>query len=132
MEKKSLRRFILATCRFLINYRRDCFVLFSAGTPFSFRSREAMISPVRSSAPSYVTYIWRDSLATGSVRLTPEVTIENCRKCTLSEARTIIESGTTGLRTWTASFVLAEYLTKQRSEGAPVSDQGLITQENTF
>jgi len=31
-------------------------------------------------------------------------------KITLLESRTTIESGTTGLRTWLASFVLAQYL----------------------
>ncbi|KAL5495056.1 hypothetical protein ACEPAI_518 [Sanghuangporus weigelae] len=68
-----------------------------------------VISVVQAPPPSYVTYIWRDT-PTGSAGAKPELSIEKCRKCTLFEARTIIESGTTGLRTWIASFVLADYL----------------------
>ncbi|KAJ7508581.1 hypothetical protein B0H11DRAFT_1848194 [Mycena galericulata] len=49
---------------------------------------------------SYVTHIWRpdkNSLAT-------------YQTTTLLESRTTIEGGTTGLRTWLASLVLAQYL----------------------
>lgn len=43
-------------------------------------------------APSYVTY-WA-----------------NGRRITLLESRMLTEAGTTGLRTWHASFVLADWL----------------------
>lgn len=59
--------------------------------------------------PSYVTYIWSD-LSHIKDGESAESMLNNSRRSTLFEARTTIESGTTGLRTWTASFILAEYL----------------------
>jgi predicted nicotinamide N-methyase len=53
---------------------------------------------------SYVTYYWKPSSSLGSADRSGHETI------TLLESRTTIESGTTGLRTWYASFVLASYL----------------------
>ncbi|EAU92324.2 hypothetical protein CC1G_00543 [Coprinopsis cinerea okayama7 len=50
---------------------------------------------------SFVTYFWKAPGLTSSERFL---------KTTLLESRNMIESGTTGLRTWTASFVLAQYL----------------------
>ncbi|KAL5519172.1 hypothetical protein ACEPAH_855 [Sanghuangporus vaninii] len=73
-----------------------------------------IISVARAPPPSYVTYIWGDT-QTRTAGAKPELNIESCRKCTLFEARTIIENGTTGLRTWTASFALADYLICHRS-----------------
>ncbi|KAI0347973.1 hypothetical protein BDW22DRAFT_1479856 [Trametopsis cervina] len=49
-------------------------------------------------APSYFTYMW----STGS-----SIKYETA---TLLESRTTIESGTTGMKTWRASLVLAQYL----------------------
>lgn len=49
-------------------------------------------------APSYFTYFWK---ATDNLKY---------ESATLIESRTTIESGTTGLKTWRASLVLAQYL----------------------
>ncbi|KAI5124119.1 hypothetical protein M0805_000932 [Coniferiporia weirii] len=65
-------------------------------------------SLVQPPPPSYVTYIWKNSRRTFCESL--DTAYEHYQKCTLFEARTTIENGTTGLRTWMASFVLAEYL----------------------
>ncbi|KAH6917094.1 putative methyltransferase-domain-containing protein [Coprinopsis sp. MPI-PUGE-AT-0042] len=46
---------------------------------------------------SFITYFWQDSAS-------------QLRRATLLESRNTIEGGTTGLRTWTASFALAQYL----------------------
>ncbi|KAH8119986.1 putative methyltransferase-domain-containing protein [Phellopilus nigrolimitatus] len=62
--------------------------------------------------PSFVTYIWNDPLQ--YVSKLSNSRLDQYNKCTLFEARTTIESGTTGLRTWTASFILAEYLITHR------------------
>ncbi|OCH95682.1 hypothetical protein OBBRIDRAFT_871167 [Obba rivulosa] len=54
---------------------------------------------------SYVTYMWKaGELANGAV-------YPGYESATLLESRTMIESGTTGYRTWTASLSLAQYLT---------------------
>ncbi|TCD62154.1 hypothetical protein EIP91_007282 [Steccherinum ochraceum] len=49
--------------------------------------------------PSYITYFWLDSSRS------------QYERCTLLESRKLIEDGTTGLTTWPASMVLAQYLT---------------------
>ncbi|KAH9897817.1 putative methyltransferase-domain-containing protein [Cubamyces lactineus] len=53
---------------------------------------------------SYVTYLWP------SEHPVANCVYPGCANATLLESRTTIESGTTGLRTWSASLVLAEYL----------------------
>ncbi|OAX32835.1 hypothetical protein K503DRAFT_749468 [Rhizopogon vinicolor AM-OR11-026] len=53
---------------------------------------------------SYMTYYWKPQSPLGSADQ------NNHESITLLESRTTIESGTTGLRTWRASFVLASYL----------------------
>ncbi|VDB84326.1 unnamed protein product [Peniophora sp. CBMAI 1063] len=58
--------------------------------------------------PSYVTHYWEPRSTRRD--LPPENTICGRVSVTLFESRTTIESGTTGLRTWRASFVLARYL----------------------
>ncbi|KAF5312270.1 hypothetical protein D9619_002810 [Psilocybe cf. subviscida] len=62
-------------------------------------------------AQSYVTHFW-DIRASSVKPSSSEATIDasNFHTITLLESRTTIESGTTGLRTWLASFVLAQYL----------------------
>ncbi|KAM5532252.1 hypothetical protein V8D89_014091 [Ganoderma adspersum] len=56
--------------------------------------------------PSYVTYLWpSDSQTFGARTVYP-----SCSNATLLESRTTIEAGTTGLRTWSASLVLGQYL----------------------
>ncbi|KZT08561.1 uncharacterized protein LAESUDRAFT_648541 [Laetiporus sulphureus 93-53] len=55
---------------------------------------------------SYVTYIWKtDPSVSGTLG-------PGLANATLMESRTLIESGTTGLKTWTAALVLAHYLTE--------------------
>ncbi|KAG2138681.1 putative methyltransferase-domain-containing protein [Suillus bovinus] len=62
------------------------------------------IGPGAPPPDSYMTYYWKPSSSLGSANRNSHETI------TLLESRTTIESGTTGLRTWYASFVLASYL----------------------
>lgn len=67
--------------------------------------------------PSFITHYWRPSprrsyqtevdLPTISLH---SADIPDHVTTTLLESRTTIEAGTTGLRTWRASFVLARYL----------------------
>ena len=52
---------------------------------------------------SYITHYWNPQ-PTNSDNVSSYLT------ATLLESRTTIESGTTGLRTWLASFVLSQYL----------------------
>ncbi|KAH7886195.1 putative methyltransferase-domain-containing protein [Phlebopus sp. FC_14] len=65
----------------------------------------SLIQSVRSGAPSdsYITYYWKP----GKPQESKAGEIETI---TLLESRTTIEAGTTGLRTWRASVVLAQYL----------------------
>ncbi|KAI0640005.1 hypothetical protein C8Q77DRAFT_1084036 [Trametes polyzona] len=58
------------------------------------------------SAPSasYLTYLWP------TTNPPDRPVFPGCASATLLESRTTIESGTTGLRTWSASLVLAQYL----------------------
>lgn len=49
---------------------------------------------------------------------------------TLLESRTTIEGGTTGLRTWTASFPLAQYLIQNPGALLLISHSKLITYED--
>ncbi|KAJ7044966.1 putative methyltransferase-domain-containing protein [Mycena alexandri] len=55
---------------------------------------------------SYITHFWRPEIQRGSA----SVDIGEWQTTTLLESRTVIESGTTGLRTWLASLILAQYL----------------------
>lgn len=60
---------------------------------------------------SFVTYFWRPyEMFNKSAWKQKLVDVPRYSKATLSENRTTIEKGTTGLRTWLASFVLAQYL----------------------
>ena len=63
---------------------------------------------------SYITYL-RPEEEWILLEGTDSDWLENAQKLTLLEARTTIESGTTGLRTWTASFVLADFLRQNKS-----------------
>jgi hypothetical protein len=56
---------------------------------------------------AYVTHFWRLDQDNG---LPNAVDLDDYQTITLLESRTMIESGTTGLRTWLASFILAQYL----------------------
>ncbi|KAG1886018.1 hypothetical protein F4604DRAFT_1572499 [Suillus subluteus] len=61
---------------------------------------------------SYMTYYWKPSSSLAYETIT------------LLESRTTIESGTTGLRTWCASFVLASYLIA--NAGTTIRDQTVL------
>ena len=62
--------------------------------------------------PSFVTHYWKPAPQSG-----PPVSIPGTEyhSITLFESRTTIESGTTGLRTWRASFLLAQFLIQNPS-----------------
>ncbi|KAF8913238.1 putative methyltransferase-domain-containing protein [Gymnopilus junonius] len=55
---------------------------------------------------SYITHFW----STDGPLSRTQVDFPSNQSTTLMESRTTIESGTTGLRTWLASFVLSQYL----------------------
>ncbi|KAI0257246.1 hypothetical protein BJV78DRAFT_1272308 [Lactifluus subvellereus] len=61
--------------------------------------------------PSFITHYWRAAPLSCPLVSTDNISsLMEHRSVTLFESRTTIESGTTGLRTWRASFVLAQYL----------------------
>src|SRR5258705_13973810 len=65
-------------------------------------------SGIMAPSPSYVTYFW---LPNGRFDpKTEEAKLHDYFTATLLESRTTLQSGTTGLRTWLASFPLAQYL----------------------
>lgn len=76
--------------------------------------------PLHQSPPSesYVTHYWRPQNLSGqSCGDSPKlVDLTQYQTATLFESRRIIESGTTGLRTWRASFILAQYLIRHPGE----------------
>ncbi|KAF7337698.1 Protein-lysine N-methyltransferase EFM3 [Mycena sanguinolenta] len=60
----------------------------------------------RPPSQAYITHFWRqDGLAKSTL-----VDLDEYQTTTILESRTMIESGTTGLRTWLASLILAQYL----------------------
>ena len=61
---------------------------------------------------SYVTYFWRPLPYQPPKSSLSAVDFSEYRTATLLESRRLIESGTTGLRTWGASLVLAHYLSE--------------------
>ncbi|KIJ22166.1 hypothetical protein PAXINDRAFT_95582 [Paxillus involutus ATCC 200175] len=69
----------------------------------------SLATSVRLGAPpnSYITHYWYPSDA--RIR-TPPLEEDSLQTITLLESRTTIEAGTTGLRTWRASLILARYL----------------------
>ncbi|TFK41966.1 hypothetical protein BDQ12DRAFT_348414 [Crucibulum laeve] len=58
---------------------------------------------------SFLTHYWRPA-GIPKQNEGSTVNLEEYRVATLLESRTTIESGTTGLRTWLASFLLSQYL----------------------
>ncbi|KAK0465492.1 uncharacterized protein EV420DRAFT_1760162 [Desarmillaria tabescens] len=58
-------------------------------------------------SPSYVTYYWRLDAPLPSNKTPASL---ECFRTTLLESGSMIESGTTGLRTWLASLHLADYI----------------------
>ena len=63
-----------------------------------------MIAPeLKPPSQSYITHYW-------NYQPTNSDNVSSYLTATLLESRTTIESGTTGLRTWLASFVLSQYL----------------------
>lgn len=75
-----------------------------------YRDRDAVAPPL----PSFVTHYWKPTLASPTV-LSDDVPLTGYHSVTLFESRTTIESGTTGLRTWRASFVLAQFFIQNPS-----------------
>jgi hypothetical protein len=59
-------------------------------------------------AQSYVTQYWRIDKSIDDEQVM--VNTDSFQFATLLESRTTVEGGTTGLRTWLASQVLAQYL----------------------
>ncbi|KAG6851383.1 hypothetical protein H0H93_005781 [Arthromyces matolae] len=62
-------------------------------------------------APSYITHFWEPLL--NAPNSPGEVFLDHYETVTLLESRTTIESGTTGMRTWLASFVLADFISQR-------------------
>ncbi|KAJ7292788.1 hypothetical protein C8J57DRAFT_1267076 [Mycena rebaudengoi] len=56
---------------------------------------------------SYITHFWRPKY---NDEPSDQVDVRSYQTTTLLESRTMVESGTTGLRTWLASLILAQYL----------------------
>ncbi|KAF7302566.1 hypothetical protein HMN09_00891100 [Mycena chlorophos] len=59
---------------------------------------------------SYITHFWDPSPSLRRDDNGDDVDLAWYQKTTLLESRTMIEAGTTGMRTWLASLVLAQYL----------------------
>ncbi|KAI0304591.1 putative methyltransferase-domain-containing protein [Russula brevipes] len=76
-------------------------------------SKPATHNTVTPPPPSFVTHYWKPQ----SGLSTPPDTVPSTEyhSVTLFESRTTIEGGTTGLRTWRASFVLAQFLIQNSS-----------------
>jgi hypothetical protein len=68
-----------------------------------------MLDVLRPPEPSFITYLWRLG-ANLDNEFEDTIDLEQWHSITLYESRTVIERGTTGLRTWLASLVLAQYL----------------------
>ena len=77
-----------------------------------YRAHYAAVPP----PPSFVTHYWKPvPFQLGSPVSTNTIPSTEYHSVTLFESRTTIESGTTGLRTWRASFVLAQFLIQNSS-----------------
>ncbi|KAJ6520354.1 hypothetical protein C8R45DRAFT_1086224 [Mycena sanguinolenta] len=63
----------------------------------------------RPPSQAYITHFWRPDTDDGLSKSTL-VDLDEYQITTLLESRTMIEGGTTGLRTWLASLILAQYL----------------------
>lgn len=68
--------------------------------------------PLHVSSPtqSYITRFWSLNKPFQDLPDYVDVDFETYHTATVLESRTIIESGTTGFRTWFASYVLSQYL----------------------
>lgn len=75
-------------------------------------------SNIASPPPSFVTHYWKSPSVDRELQA-----ITGYDTATLLESRMTIENGTTGLRTWRASFVLAQYL---------ISHPELVTNKNVL
>jgi hypothetical protein len=75
----------------LIDSMRDSSVIYS--------------SPVTPPSPSYVTHYWKP--------FSGDLEVRQIQRTTLLESRTLIEQGTTGMRTWPASLFLARFLVSE-------------------
>ncbi|KAE9409186.1 hypothetical protein BT96DRAFT_1012783 [Gymnopus androsaceus JB14] len=74
---------------------------------------------------SFLTHFWKPYSSQAAPPSNP-VNLADYQSSTLEESRTTIESGTTGLRTWFASHVMARYLIQNRDiiEGKRVLELG--------
>ncbi|KAH9081768.1 hypothetical protein EDB83DRAFT_2334711 [Lactarius deliciosus] len=73
-------------------------------------SKPAVHGAILPPPPSFVTHYWKADPQLGPPIPTHAISPIEHRSVTLFESRTTIENGTTGLRTWGASFVLAQVL----------------------
>ncbi|KAI9454826.1 hypothetical protein F5148DRAFT_1378176 [Russula earlei] len=73
-------------------------------------SKPAAYDTIAPPPPSFVTHYWYPAPRSDPPASTGAVSSTEYHSVTLFESRTTIESGTTGLRTWRASFVLAQFL----------------------
>ncbi|KAH8997412.1 hypothetical protein EDB92DRAFT_2101464, partial [Lactarius akahatsu] len=73
-------------------------------------SKPAVHGAILPPPPSFVTHYWKADPQSGPPIPTHAISPIEHRSVTLFESRTTIENGTTGLRTWGASFVLAQVL----------------------
>jgi hypothetical protein len=68
--------------------------------------------------PSFITHFWRPAIEKSESKMALDVVdVSKYKTTTLMESRTTIESGTTGLRTWLASFSLSRYLMSHPGSG---------------
>jgi hypothetical protein len=101
---KSTRAFMNITCRCCPHHSEPRFFFDVDVTEDAFSSVVAQAPPP---PPSYVTYFWRYPIDDDDQET---IDIDSYQIATLLESCTTIERGTTGLRTWLASFVLSQYL----------------------
>ncbi|KAH9065850.1 hypothetical protein EDB87DRAFT_1672481 [Lactarius vividus] len=73
-------------------------------------SKPAVHDAILPPPPSFITHYWKAVPQSGPPLPTHAISPIEHRSVTLLESRTMIENGTTGLRTWCASFVLAQVL----------------------
>ncbi|KAI9460476.1 hypothetical protein BJY52DRAFT_1168427, partial [Lactarius psammicola] len=73
-------------------------------------SKSAVHGAILPPPPTFVTHYWKADPQSGQPIPTRAISPIEHHSVTLFESRTTIEGGTTGLRTWGASFVLAQLL----------------------
>ncbi len=84
---------------------------YKSSSEWLFRAHDVAAPP----PSSFVTHYWKPTLQFSPPVSTDAIPLTEYHSVTLFESRTTIESGTTGLRTWRASFVLAQFLIQNPS-----------------